>query len=92
MGILDSLRDIYKDTCIKVYNPFSSTPKLVGVYKDFNNAGCKLGIVPTMVHKKCVNKRLVFSPNLKLDVAVRLKKLTPEDIILIEKTRKNLPL
>jgi len=91
MGKLDSLNDVYKDTCIKVYDP-EATPKLIAVYENFNKAGGRLGITPNLVQKKCVSKTTVYSPNLDKMVSVRLTRTLPEDVERIEKTRKYLKL
>lgn len=91
MGKLNYLKDIYKDTCVKVYDP-EATPKLIAVYENFNKAGGRLGITPTGVQKRCVTKTKVYSPNLDKMVAIRLTPIYPEDAERIEKTRKYIKL
>lgn len=77
------LNTMYKDTCIKVYDPLEK--KLIGTYRSFTKASQKLGISPSSVQQKCASKNRVFSPVLKKEVALRLSSIKPEDVDIIDK-------
>jgi hypothetical protein len=70
--------------CVKVYDP--TGPKLIAVYESLRKASNRLGVTYKVAKNATVNKNRIHSPLLNMDVAVRVNKKGPEDILLISKT------
>lgn len=66
----------HDDTCIKVYNPLEpdKDKKLIGSYKNHQEAADAVGIARVMIYKRCGDKQREFSPKLDMQVAIRLAK------------------
>ncbi|HEY4062318.1 MAG TPA: hypothetical protein VGM30_10480 [Puia sp.] len=70
----------YEDTCVKAYDPIHQ--QLVGIFDNYNDAGNKLGIVPSIVQKTCSRKGKAYSEILKIKVSIRLsRKMKKEELI-----------
>lgn len=85
--LLDDINGLFKDLCVKIYDP--EQKKLIGVFNNFAKAANKLGVTSSVIHGKCSTKHRVFSPLLQKEVACRTARLTPEDELLINKTKTN---
>jgi len=72
--VKNSLKDIGLQVC--VYNPKEPTAekKLIGCYNSYRKAGRILGIEPGVIRRKCISKERIYSPHLKIEIALRLKR------------------
>jgi hypothetical protein len=59
------------NTCVKVYDP--ETKKVIDVYRNYWEAGAKLGINASAVKNACARQGRSFSRVLNKEVALRLK-------------------
>lgn len=75
----------YDNICIKVYDP--ARQKLIAVYDNFQRASNRLGLAYTTAHKKAASKKRVYSPLLKLEVAIRVSIKKEGDDNLISQTQ-----
>lgn len=73
------------NTCIKVYDP--AHQKLIAVYDNFQKASNRLGLTYKVAHMKATTKKRVYSPLLKLEVAIRISVKKEEDDKLISQTQ-----
>lgn len=87
IALKDDINGMFKDLCVKVYDP--EHKKLIGVFTNFAKAGRKLGLSSSVIHGKCSSKNRVYSPMLNKEVACRTAVLTPAEEILINKTKIN---
>jgi hypothetical protein len=87
MSIYKSKSDVlYEDNCIKVYDP--EKKELIAVYKTLAKTAGRLGVRTSCIQKKCESKKRLYSPTLKMEVAVRLNIVKDEDLHLIELSEK----
>ena len=78
------------DTCIKVYDP--NKKKVIGVYPNLAKASTKMLIPPKVILNKTVSKKRIYSKLYNMEVAIRECFRKEGDLLLIEKTLKNLEL
>lgn len=60
----------YEDMVIKVYDP--EKKECIAIYRNFNEAGNRLGMLPVRVQQACKTKTRKFSPLLNKEVALRV--------------------
>lgn len=81
----DDLNGLHDNTCVKVYDP--ALKKLIGVYPNYAMAAKRLGVTSSVVQQRCVRKTRVHAPFYGKEVAVRLSKKTPEEEVLMSKSK-----
>jgi acyl-coenzyme A synthetase/AMP-(fatty) acid ligase len=71
---LVSHRDIAEETVIWVYDP--TKQEVILKYLTKKRAANELGVFPSSIEKAIAHKTRVYSPNLKMHVAIRMKGTT----------------
>jgi hypothetical protein len=71
------------DLCVKVYDPRNR--ELIAIYENYKKAALKLGVSETLIRKKIVNKKRLYSPILDLEVAIRIGVRSKDNEELIKK-------
>ena len=71
-----------ENECIKIYNP--AKKELIGTYETYAKAQLATGITDRILKTMAIKKQRRFSPRLNMEIAVRVKIMTPEE----EKTLK----
>ena len=76
-----------EDECIKVYNP--TKQEVLRVFDTYGQAAKYLGISDNTIKTAALTKKRKFSPNLNMEVAIRVTLKTEADRELIRKTIKH---
>jgi hypothetical protein len=76
-----------EDECIRIYNPLKQ--EIIKVCDTYTQASRYLGITDGVIKNAALTKKRKFSPNLNMEVAIRVTLKTEADKEMIRKTVKN---
>lgn len=83
------LNGMYDDTCVKIFNP--EKKELITVLPSYHKAANYLGVKHSVVQQKCSRKSRLYSPLLKMEVAVRLSAIGDKEKEILKKHDKHQP-
>ena len=75
-----------EDECIRIYNPVKQ--EVIKVFNTYKQASKYLGITDDIIRDATITKKRKFSPILNMEVAIRIKSKTEEDIEMIKQINK----
>jgi hypothetical protein len=87
ISLQKDLNGIYDDTCIKIYNP--EKKELMEVLPSYHKAANYLGVTSSLLQQRCAKKTRIYSPILKMEVAIRLAARGEKETELIKKHDKH---
>jgi hypothetical protein len=89
LSLKDDLNGMYNDTCVKIYNP--EKKELIDVLPTYHKAANYLGVRYSLMQQKAKSKKRIYSPILKMEVAVRLSARGSKEEELLKKHDKHKP-
>lgn len=75
------------DTCVKIWNPLNQT--VINTFDSFRLAGDYLGVSHAKVRVNCISRVRVYSPILKMEVAVRTVNASLQQVNIQRVNRPN---